>query len=211
VRFSDGDSVIGTSSPVDVPVGKTRQVSVTWDTRTLRGERSVTAVVDPDDTVPESNEADNALTRTITVRGNKVQNGSFEESADGSAPDAWEGGSGTAYDTSGAHASDGEAAVGLKGGLLGNRWTSAPVEVAPGETYGLALTFTGTAPAVSVSFLDGAGSALGTTSVPVTGLTGELTGRIDVPLGASALRIGLAGGPNLLAGQTTWVDEVWLW
>jgi hypothetical protein len=211
VRFSDGDSVIGTSTPVDVPAGKARQVSVTWDTRTIKGERRVTALVDPDNAVVESDESDNTLTRTITVRGNKVENGSFEESADGSAPDSWDGGSGTVYDTSGAHATDGEAAVGLKGGLLGNRWTSAPVDVAPGETYDLALTFTGTAPAVSVSFLDEAGAALGTAAVPVTGLTGRLAGRIDVPLGASALRIGLAGGPNLLAGQTTWVDEVWLW
>jgi hypothetical protein len=64
---------------------------------------------------------------------------------------------------------------------------------------------------VSVSFLDQAGSVLGAASVPVTGLTGKLTGRIDVPLGASALRTRLAGGPSLLAGQTTWVDEVWLW
>ncbi|HSE09091.1 MAG TPA: CARDB domain-containing protein [Nocardioidaceae bacterium] len=210
VRFLDGDSVIATSEPVDLAAGGTKAVTVTWDTRGVKGDRTVKAVVDPADTVAESDETDNTLVRTITVRGNKVTNGSFEQSSGGS-PDGWIGGQGTSYDTSGAHATDGEGAVGLEGGLLNGSWTSAPISVSPGERYDLSMSVDGPAPAVSVSFLDPAGSVVGTATLPVTTLTGELTGTVTVPAGVSALKIAIAAAPTLSAGKTTWVDDVWLW
>ncbi len=211
VRFEDGGSLIATSAPVDVPAGKSVTVNVTWDTRSLKGDHKVAAIVDPADVVGETNEADNVLTRTITVKGNKVTNGSFEQSSTGTSPDAWSGGSSTTYDTSGAHSSDGSSAVGLQGGLLGAGWTSAPVPVSPGDQLDLAMQFTGKAPAVSVSFLDKAGSVVGKAPLSLTALTGTLSGTVKVPVGVSALRIGLAAAPTLAGGQTTWVDDVWLW
>ncbi|MGH3329799.1 MAG: CARDB domain-containing protein [Nocardioidaceae bacterium] len=216
VRFDDGGSLIATTDPVDIAAGESVTVSAAWDTRQVKGDRKVSALADPQDVVAENDESDNTLTRTITVRGNKVTNGSFEQSSNGSAPDAWRGGSGATYDTSGAHASDGKAAVGLQGGLQGGLlgaagWTSAPISVAPGDRYDLALSFTGTPPSVSVSFLDKTGSVVGTSPVSITALAGQLAGGVTVPAGASVLRIGLAGAPTLRTGQVTWVDDVWLW
>ncbi len=211
VRFLDGEDVIATSDPVDLAAGGSKKVTVTWDTRGVKGDRKVKAVVDPADTVAESDESDNSLVRTINIRGNKVTNGSFEESADGSAPDGWTGGSGTAYDTSGGHSTDGQSAVGLEGGLLKGSWTSAPISVAPGEKYDLAMSVDGAAPAVSVTYLDEAGAVVSKATLPVTTLTGELTGKVAVPSGASELKLKIAGAPTLSAGQTTWVDDVWLW
>ena len=211
VRFTDGGRLIATSAALDVPAGQSRTVTVTWDTRQVKGDRQVTAAVDPDDTVAESAEDDNTLTRTITVRGNKVTNGSFEESANGTAPDAWSSGSGATYDTTGAHATDGRSAVGLKGGLVGPAWTSAPVPVTAGETYDLAMSFAGVAPSVSVSFVDRLGGVVSTVMVSPSVLTDQLTGKVSVPAGATSLRIGLAAPPTLKLGQTTWVDDVWLW
>jgi hypothetical protein len=211
VRFRDGDTVIASSTPVDVPAGSDVTVTVGWDTARVKGDHRVTAVVDPDDTVPESDESDNELTRTISVRGNKVTNGSFEESSSGSAPAAWSGSGGTTYDTSGAYASDGTAAVGLTGGLLGASWTSAPVSVSPGERYDLSLSFAGVAPTVAVSFLDRAGGVVSTLPLQLSAGGGALTGGLRVPTGATALRVGVAAAPTLGTGRTTWVDDVWLW
>jgi hypothetical protein len=211
LRFADGGTQIATSDPVDLATGESTTVTVTWDTRTVKGDRKVSVTADPDDAVTESDESDNTLTRTIAVRGNKVANGSFEQSSDGSSPDAWTGGSGTTYDTSGGHSTDGQAAVGLTGGLLGTGWTSAAIPVTPGERYDLAMSVAGTAPAVSLTFLDKAGAVVAKAPVSLTALTGLLTGTVDVPAGASTLKIGLAAAPTLTAGKTTWVDDVWLW
>ena len=211
VRFLDGESVVGTSAPVDVPAGETRTVSVLWDTRHVKGDRRISAVADPANTVAESDESDNTLVRTVTIRGNQVTNGSFEQSADGTSPSGWNGGSGTTYDTTGAHSTDGQAAVGITGGLTAGSWRSAPVEVVPGGRYDLALSFTGPAPAVSVAYLDAAGAVVGTAALPVTALADQLTGEVRVPAGVSGLRIGLAGAAGLATGKTTWVDDVWLW
>ncbi len=211
VRFRDGSTVIGTSAPVSIAAGADATVSITWDTRSLKGDHVVTAVADPADVVPESDESDNELARTVTVRGNKVTNGSFEQSSSGSSPDAWSGGSGTTYDTSGTHSTDGTDAVGLKGGLLGATWTSAPIPVTAGEKYDLAMSFAGVAPSVSVAFLDRTGALLSTVPLTPSLLTGTLGARVDVPAGATALKIGVAKAPTLQSGQTTWVDDVWLW
>jgi hypothetical protein len=78
VRFLDGASVVGTSAPVSVPAGATTDVSVVWNITGLKGDRSITAVVDPANTVAESDEADNRLTRIVTVKGTKVTNGSLQ-------------------------------------------------------------------------------------------------------------------------------------
>lgn len=211
VRFRDGSTVIGTSAPVSIAAGADTTVSVTWDTRSLKGDHLVTAVADPADVVAESDESDNELARTVTVRGNKVTNGSFEQSSSGSSPDAWSGGSGTTYDTSGTHSTDGTDAVGLKGGLLGATWTSAPIPVTAGERYDLAMSFAGVAPSVSVAFLDKTGALLSTVPLTPSLLTDALGARVDVPAGATALKIGVAKAPTLQSGQTTWVDDVWLW
>lgn len=217
VRFTDGGTVIGTSAPVDIAAGATTSVSVDWDTRGVKGDRIVTATVDPANAIAESNEADNAITRLIKVRGNKVTNGSYEESADRTHPDGWSTG-GARYDSSGTHASDGTDAIGLPGGLLtAASVTSAPIPVDGGATYSFAgSVVSGKAPAVSVTFLDATGAAVGSVVKPATTLFDEAgtdvaTGKLTVPAGATQVRLTLAAPTSLTGGETTWLDDVWLW
>src|SRR5262249_10789649 len=88
VRFLDGSTLVGDSAPIaTLARGASAQVSVTWDTRGIHGDRLISAVADPNNTVAESNESNNTEQRTITIRGNKVINGSFEQSANGTTPD----------------------------------------------------------------------------------------------------------------------------
>jgi hypothetical protein len=206
VQFRDGDTVVGTSEPVSLGSGESAVLSVAWDTSAVKGERVVTAVVDPAGAVAESEEDDNALTRRITVRGNRVENGSFEQSTAGT-PTGWSGGVGTSYDDSGAHATDGKGAVALAGPTA--TWTAAPVAVTPGEKLSLAFDAVGPVPAVRLTFVDSAGSVLSTLTTKVTSVAGEVTGTVTVPAGASRMRLTLAGTGAV--GQTSWLDDVWLW
>lgn len=226
VEFRDGDTVLGRTEPVTVTAGAAHDVSFTWDTRGLKGEHRLTAVVDPDNVIVESNETNNSMSRIVTVRGNKVENGSFESSSDGTRPDGWSSsGSSASYDRSGEHASDGQAAAGVTGlGVLtGNpSWTSAPIDVTPGASYDLAMTVatkdSSSSPAMTVSYLDATGAVLGTVTGIRSTLTGDatarqVTGRIDVPAGVSKVRLTLRGSaPTDPAPRgTVWFDDIWMW
>ncbi len=215
VEFRDGTDLVGTSAAVDLAAGATKTVTLSWDTKSVKGDRMISAVVDPTNTVVESDETDNTITRTITVRGNKVTNGSFEQSAGGAQPDGWTS-SGATYDTSGAHSTDGSDSIGLAGGrVTPASITSSAIQVVAGKTYQLASDVSGAAglPVVSVSYLDGAGAPVKVSSI-VTGLdsqTGSLTGQLTVPAGASQLRLTFAAPSTLQKGKTLWLDDVWLW
>lgn len=221
VRFRDGETVIGETAPVTVAAGATRKVSLTWDTRATNGDRVVTATVDPHGTIAESDERNNSLARTITIRGNKVTNGSFEESPAGGSPSGWSSsGTGATYDTTGAHSSDGADAVGLTSNTLpGATWTSAAIPVTAGRSYDLALASAGSlTPGVRVSYLDTVGTVLGeaagvTLQVARTATGQQLLGRITVPDGTSHLRLSLSAPPAtaLTGKEIVWVDDVWLW
>jgi alpha-L-rhamnosidase len=226
VEFRDGNTVLGQTAPVSVAAGASATVSYTWDTRGINGDHVITAVVDPANTIGESDETNNSLSRTITIRGNKVDNGSFESSPDGAHPDAWSNsGSGTSYDASGTQASDGKAAVGVTGGgalTSGPTWTSAPIAVSPGTAYNVAMTVatsgSSSPPSLSVSYLDSTGTVLNTVAGIATTLTGDATaqqvsGHIVVPAGVSKIRLilsGFAAGDPAPTG-TTWFDDIWLW
>jgi hypothetical protein len=229
VRFTDGTTLIGDAPAVAaLGRGKSAKVTVTWNTRGIRGDRSVTAAADPLNAIKELSETNNSLTRTITVRGNRVANGSFETPGTPSTtPQGWTGSGAGGYDTSGAHATDGKAAVSLTGNggpasALGATWTSAPIAVTAGATYDLAMTVSGTtlssAPALNVTYLDTLGAVLSTVTGVTTTITGtaaaqEVLGQIAVPAGASQLRIQLTGfAPgDLKTGGTVWFDDIWLW
>jgi hypothetical protein len=68
VRFLDGGNVIGTPALVELPWGGSAEVSYTWDTHGLRGSHTITVAVDPANTIAESNETNNQLVQTISVR-----------------------------------------------------------------------------------------------------------------------------------------------
>jgi hypothetical protein len=67
VRFLDGSTVIGESSPTNLASGATAQVVVPWKP-TTKGNRVITAVIDPANAIAESNENNNQLQKTISTR-----------------------------------------------------------------------------------------------------------------------------------------------
>jgi hypothetical protein len=227
VQFLDGTTVLGRSAAIDLAKGASKDVSFTWSSKGINGERVITAQADPDNKITESNEGNNSAQRTITIRGNKVTNGSFEQSSSGTAPDGWSASQGTAYDTGGANASDGTRAVSITGNggaasLLNPTWTSAPIAVTAGETYNLAMTIKtenlSSAPSLQVTYLDAVGTVLSKVSgitTSVTGSTGaqQVLGQIKVPAGVSQVRLTLTGfsATDLNTRGTVWFDDIWMW
>ncbi len=226
VRFLDGTTLIADSSPVaSIAAGATAQVSTPWNTRGQNGQHTIVAIADPANTVAESNETNNQASRTVTIRGNKVQNGSFEQGS--SSPDGWGGSQNTTYNTNGTGASHGTRSVSATGNggpanLLNPAWTSAPIQVTPGETYNLAMTVQthnlSSSPAMSVVYLDSLGNVLSTVTgiaTQITGTTGaqQVLGQITIPQGVSQVRIKLVGfSPTDLSTRgTVWFDDIWLW
>jgi hypothetical protein len=227
VRFLDGQTLIANSNPVaSIAAGSSTNVAITWNTRGLNGERVVAAVADPNNTVVELNEANNRGTRTITIRGNKVENGSFEQST-GQSPSGWSGTQSTSYDTSGANASDGTKSAKATGNggpatLLNPAWTSAPIEVTVGKTYDLAMTVKteglSSAPSLKVTYLDGVGNVLNTVTGITTNVTGTsaaqlVMGQVTIPPGVTRLRVTLIGfsPTDLTTRGSVWFDDVWVW
>ncbi len=145
-----------------VAAGGSATASVVWNTKRLKGERTIAVTADPAQAIAESDESNNSASRVVTVRGNKVQNGDFQASSKG-APDSWSSSGSTSYDGSAASAGP------------GGSWASAPVEVVPGQAYELSLDVTGAGTAV-VQQLSAAGVLLGSsplvaTLTPVVGVT----------------------------------------
>ncbi|HEY0689698.1 MAG TPA: CARDB domain-containing protein [Kribbella sp.] len=68
VRVLDNGTVIGTTAPANLVPGQRATVTVPWDTRKLKGTRTVVAVADPFNVIAESNEADNRATTTVALR-----------------------------------------------------------------------------------------------------------------------------------------------
>lgn len=227
VALKDGATIIGTTAPVSVAQGATQTVSIAWNTKSINGDRVITATVDPANAIAESDETNNAAQRTITIKGNKVTNGSFEQSSTSAAPDGWSGTPGAAYDTSGTGASDGTRAVTLSGtggaaSLLSPAWTSAPIAVMPGQTYQLAMTVTAqnlsSAPSLQMVYLDAAGTVLNKVGGITTSITGsvpaqQVLGTVTIPAGATQVRLAVTGfsATDLATKGTVWIDDVWMW
>jgi len=66
-RFLDGGILIGDSAPVTLAPGASQRVDVTWKSA-RKGTHTVTAVVDPVNTIAESREDNNKSQATVTVR-----------------------------------------------------------------------------------------------------------------------------------------------
>ncbi len=228
VRFADGSTAIADSAAVaTLAKGASAQVAVTWDTRNVKGDRVITAAADPGNTVDESDESNNQAQRTVTIKGNKVSNGSFEQSSSGTSPDGWSGSTGTGYDASGTGATDGSHAANASGSggaatLLNPAWTSAPIDVTAGQTYNLAMSVAtsgvSSAPSLQVTYLDAVGNVLSKVTGITTSVTGnsaaqQVLGQITVPAGVTKLRLTLTGfsPTDLNTRGTVWFDDVWMW
>jgi M6 family metalloprotease-like protein len=223
----DGSQVLGLVATPALAPGASATVSVLWDTRNTKGTHEVRATADQPGAVTETDETNNAGSLTVSIKGNKVQNGSFEQaSSSGSGPEGWSGSSSssgtTSWSDSGTGGSKGASATGSGGTAATSSptWTSAPVAVVPGET----LDFTVAVSSASTSspataglvFLGTLGTVLDTVTVltaPV-GTTGfeTLESAVTVPLGAAQARIVLRGfSPTDLATRgTVTFDDVGL-
>jgi subtilase family serine protease len=68
VRFLDGTQVLGTSAAIGLNAGASGQLGITWSTAAALGTHTITAIVDPDNWVPEASEANNKAVGTITIK-----------------------------------------------------------------------------------------------------------------------------------------------
>jgi len=205
----DGDTVLGVVDTPALAPGASATVSVGWDTHGVKGEHVITATADSDGVVVESNESNNVGKLTLTIKGNKVQNSSFEEpDQSGSQPEAWQGSSTGAGETSWEEGgSDGEQSASISGTggsvLLAGApdWTSDVIAVTPGEVLDLsvdvATTGVSSAPSVSVAYLGAAGELLSEVTVLTAPLSTDgftsLTKTLTVPANVTGLQIVLLG------------------
>jgi M6 family metalloprotease-like protein len=228
--FTLDDEVLP-GSPVEVPAlaaGGSATVELTWDTRGVKGDHVIGALADAGEAVEESDEGDNGATLEVSVRGNTVRNGDFEQSsADGSGPAGWEASDG-AGDASWDEGSgtEGSRAVSLRGdgrsvALAGMpAWTSDPIDVTPGEALELQVRVgaegMSSAPGIGLAYLGSAGELLQTVrllNVPLDtdGLT-TLSTSVSLPPGVVRVRVVLFGfsPADLRTAGTVTFDDVGL-
>ncbi|MGH2676512.1 MAG: hypothetical protein ACRDH1_14005, partial [Actinomycetota bacterium] len=184
-------------------------VSIDWNTAGVKGEHTIRVTADAGGTVEERAETNNVGVLTVTVRGNKVTNGSFEQAGTGDEPEGWTGSDISAGQTSYSDdaGTDGSSAVTitgtggsvLVGGVPG--WTSDPIEVTPGEVLDLVASVrtdgASSAPAIGLAFIGSAGQVLDTVRVATAPLTtagfATVEDTITIPAGVSKVRVRLLG------------------
>jgi hypothetical protein len=195
----------------------------------VNGERVIVATADAAGTVDEGDEGNNEGRLSVTVRGNKVSNGSFEQAnADGTAPADWTASSTKAGTTSYAEGgSEGERSVSITGtgasvavhGLP--TWTSAPIAVTAGEVLSLRASVRAealsSAPSIGLAYLGPAGDLLKTVSVATAPLRTDgfavLDKVVTIPAGVAEVRVVLSGfaATDLATRGTVTFDDVGLY
>jgi len=191
IRFTDNGAQIGADQVIAaIAAGATGAASVVWNTKGLKGDRTIAVTADPANTLRETDETNNSASRVVTIKGNKVQNGTFQASASGTKPDSWTPSGSTSYP----QASDGNRSVTAG---PGGSWTSDAIAVATGAAYGMAVDVTGGG-SVQIEQLSALGKVLATLS-SVT----SFTALADV----TAVRVKLVGG---LVGTTSF-DNARMW
>jgi hypothetical protein len=189
VRFLVDGTAIGERPVTQLAAGSAAAASVSWSLKGVaNGTHTLSAVVDPGNTVAEANDENNQASRQVEIRGNKVQNGDFQTSSNGTAPDAWTASGPTSY--------DGQTASARPGGS----WTSVPIQVSPGQRLGFSVLSSGVPGGATLQQLSATGAVLST--LPL-----KLSDTLTVATGVTSVRIRLAGG---LLGTSTW-DDVRLW
>lgn len=73
VRFTANGEQIGTDQVIaSLAAGQSAQVSVGWDTRSLKGEHTIAVTVDPEGLIREIDETNNSASIVVTLRGGKL-------------------------------------------------------------------------------------------------------------------------------------------
>jgi hypothetical protein len=178
--------------------------------------------------VSESNENNNVGNFTVTVQGNKVKNGSFEQSSSsGSGPEGWSGsstGAGNASWSEGGSEGSKSAATSGNGGNAGASgppsWTSDPIAVTPGEVLAFAVSIqsqgASSAASAGLVYLGAAGNVLSTVNLITAPLTttgfAKLQQAVTIPAGVAQVRVKLIGfsPTDLRTSGTVKFDEVGL-
>ena len=227
-RFSlDGATVLQNVSTAGLDAGESVDVTAAWNPRDQAGDHTLTVSADSAGVVAESDEGNNSADFTFTVRGNRIENGSFETSSSGTSPDSWSSsstGAGTASWSEGG--SDGTHSASLTGNG-GNAlvhgspsWTSSPVAVTPGEALELAASVrtdgVSSAPTAGLIYLGPAGEVLQTVRLLTAPLATDgfapLSEVVTIPAGVAQVKVLLAGfaATDIATRGTVTFDEVGL-
>ncbi len=224
VRFAvDGATQGADQTIASLPAGASANVSIDWSSQGKPGTHTARVTVDPQNAIRESDETNNAGTATFFIKGNKVQNSSFEQTSTSnpSQPANWTpSGTGTRYDVSGGHAADGFAAAGIVAGAVpgqAGKWTSDAIAVVAGAYYDVnATALTGGAAAHPQIVVTAVGTVNGVTGplltltqlVPKNTVT-ELVGQVHIPAGVSQIVIELR--EELDSNLTIYYDKIGLY
>jgi hypothetical protein len=68
VQFMEDTSTVGSSAPVSLEAGASKDVSLVWPTTRTRGTHVITAIADPANTVSESDESNNKAQASVTIK-----------------------------------------------------------------------------------------------------------------------------------------------
>lgn len=205
----DNTTILGRVATGVLNAGASVNVSVQWDTRGVKGSHTLFVTADSGLAVSESNEDNNTSSLAVTVQGNKVQNGSFEQpNSAGTGPEGWSGsstGAGSASWSDGGSDGNKSAATSGNGGSAAvsgaPSWTSDPITVTPGE----ALIFVASVSSVNASsaataglvYLGAAGQVLNSVTLLTAPLTtsgfATLEQAVTIPAGVTQVRVKLVG------------------
>ena len=205
----DNTTILGRVSTPALGAGGTANVSIQWDTRGIKGNHTLYATADAALAVTESNENNNTSSLTVTVQGNKVKNGSFEQAnSSGSGPEGWSGSSTGAGDATwsdgGTDGSKSASASGNGGNAAASgspSWTSDPIAVTAGEVLTLGVSVqsvsASSAATAGLAYLGAAGNLLSTVNLitaplTTTGFT-KLEQAVTIPAGVAQVRVQLVG------------------
>ena len=224
----DNTTILGRVSTPALGAGGSANVSIQWDTRGIKGNHTLYATADVALAVTESNEDNNTSSLTVTVQGNKVKNGSFEQSnSSGSGPDGWSGsstGAGNASWSDGGGDGSKSAATSGNGGNAATSgspsWMSDPIAVAPGEVLTLTVSVqsldASSAASAGLVYLGAAGNVFSIVNLITAPLTStaftKLEQTVTIPAGVAQLRVKFVGfaPTDLRTAGTVRFDEVGL-
>ena len=204
------------------------EVSVQWDTRSVKGQHVIAVTADKTNVVAESNEGNNTSLLTVNVQGNKTKNSSFEQGdSSGSAPEGWSGestGAGSASWSEGGSDGSKSAATSGNGGNAAASgspsWTSDPIAVVPGELLTLVASVeslgASSAASAGLVYLGAAGQVVNSVTLLTAPLTttgfATLEQVVTIPAGVAQVRVKLVGfaPTDLRTSGTVRFDEVGL-
>jgi PKD repeat protein len=225
----DGTTVLGLVTTDPIGADQSRNVSVQWDTRNVKGQHQIKVTADRNNEVTERVEANNSAVLNVTVQGNKVKNSSFQQANEsGSGPSNWQRSESNAGTTSWSdNGTDGSKAASMSGtggnaALAGSpTWTSDPIAVTAGETLDLVVSVKAegaSSPAsAGLAYLGAMGQVLDTVKLITAPLTTQgfatLEKTVTIPAGVAEVKVVLSGfaPTDLSTAGTVTFDDVGLY